>query len=46
MVHSARAPAKAAPMATSSATFSFGDHWACPPSSEKCSRISVDGVPG
>ena len=44
--HGARAPPKAAPMATSSATFSFGDHCARPPSSEKTSRISVDGVPG
>ena len=33
-------------MATSSATFSLGDHCARPPSSAKCSRISVEGVPG
>ena len=42
----ARAPPNAAPRETSSATFSFGAHWARPPRAEKASRISVDGVPG
>ena len=46
IVTMARAPAKAAPRATSIATFSLGAHWALPPSCAKVSRISVDGVPG
>jgi hypothetical protein len=46
MVTTARAPAYAAPMPTSSATFSLGAHWAWPPKAEKFSRISVEGVPG
>ena len=35
-----------APIATSIATFSLGDHWALPPEREKFSKISVEGVPG
>ena len=46
MAAMARAPAKETPNATSSATFSLGDHWPLPPSLEKLSRISVEGVPG
>src|SRR5208337_936031 len=33
-------------MPTSSATFSLGDHCACPPRLSNHSRISVEGVPG
>ncbi len=47
MVASARAPPSDAPTATSSATFSFGDHSVSTPSSrDSASRISVLGVPG
>jgi len=46
MVAIERAPANAAPSATSSATFSLGAHWAGPPNSLSRSRISVEGVPG
>ena len=47
IVAMARAPASEAPTATSSATFSFGDHsQSTSPSRVSVSRISVLGVPG